>query len=369
MGVDFRGYYASGQIARAHGFAAVYNQALQREFQASLLYRCPIPAEEEPLYVAMPYLPLFVILFLPFTYLEFTASYLLWTGLQFGLFAFTLHRLSHWSLGARSRIFPILLWGIGLPLIANLYLGQINALLVFLFSQFALTFYQARHFGSGIWLSTMLIKPHTLILLLPGLFLGRKWGILLGFCLGAATILFSSLLLAGFSGLAAMGHLTFQFAGTLILNPAGMMNWRALGLSLGVLLPSWVGWSLAGILALGVAYLVLRQWQNRPLQKGGVIGILAVTLLGTFIVSWHSHFYMHILLPPLLLVMDNKGLLPSDLRHSWLLGPPIFYLVVHLVAPALEGSLFGFSMLALSVFMLLRLLPLKGKPVGLLDKL
>jgi hypothetical protein len=352
MGVDFRGFYASAQIARQHGFAAVYDQELQKDFQSALIYRCTVPADQPPLYVAMPYLPVYVLLFIPFTLFDFTSSYIVWISLQLGMFFFYLRHFPR-ALGERASTFRILQWGICIPLIVNLYLGQINALLAMLLGEFVIALSRRKKRTSGIWLSTLLIKPHVLILLVPGLLVSQNWTVLAGFAIGSVVILSASLVLAGVQGLASEIQLTYQFAGTLIQMPSGMMNWRSLALNLQAMIPAWIGWLIAGVGASVILVLVTRRWLNWQYKSPTQLVLhLVVTFFGTLIISWHSHFYMLMLAVPLLLYLDTrKVLLPYQLS-AWLLGPPVTYAAAHLVSSSYERNLFGMGMLALNLLML-----------------
>lgn len=371
MGVDFRGYYASAQIAWEHGFAAVYNQDLQKEFQSTLVFRCPTPDSEPPLYVAMPYLPVFVVLFLPFAWVDFTASYFIWLSLQTGLFFLTLIRFSR-AMGVNMSAFRLLQWGICLPLISNLYLGQINALLVWLFAEFVLAFVQNKSNRSGLWLSALLIKPHMLVLLLPGFVLRRNWSLLLGFLKGSAIILFVSIILAGFQGLAAMVDIAFQFAGSLIQTATGMMNFRSLALNLETIIPAWISWLVAFLGVILVLGLVIPIWLPQRIKASSEkILLIVITLLGTFIISWHSHFYMQMMLVPLFLYLDINGLLSQKVRFAWLCAPPIIYIGAHLLDPTLERNIFGVGMLTLNIYLffvfILRTPILQGLPHEILS--
>jgi hypothetical protein len=101
---------------------------------------------------------------------------------------------------------------------------------------------------------------------------------------------------------------------------------------------------------------VLRVWLRwKPSSSEQRVRLVAVTILGTFIVSWHSHFYMQMLVVPLLLYLDVHGTLAPGTRAAWLFGPPAIYAAVHLISPALESRLFGTGMLVLNTWMLLRI--------------
>jgi hypothetical protein len=363
MGVDFRGYYASAQIVLEHRFTQVYNQELQKDYQAILLYRCPTPSPEPPLYVGMPYLPVFAVLFLPFALLDFTTSFYCWVGLQSLIFTFAMLRFSK-THGESTNPGRLLLWALSIPLVSNLYLGQINALLVLFLVEFTLAFSQGENRRAGWWLSTLLIKPHLLILLIPGFLLRRNWSLLAGFSLGSLVLLACSTTLVGFQGLVAIYQLTVLFAGPLIQTAHGMMNFRALALNLGTFLPVWIPWSLATLGGIITLVLVARTWLlTNYASPDSIIRLLVVTLVGTFLLSWHSHFYMLILLPPLLLYLDYKGRLPHQLRSAWMLTPPLVFLLAHGIVPLLERRVFGTSMLALNFYMLVMLSPGFKHPV------
>ena len=352
MGTDFRGYYSSAQIARQHGFARVYDTALQDEYQRLLLYRCPGGRMEAGLRVSMPYLPVFVLLFLPLTALDITHSYLIFTLLNAGGLALYLVRFTRAMQVPLSGL-RLLQWIICLPVLANLYLGQMNLLLVIGLGEFTLALVRGMEKRSGLWLGAMLIKPHTLILLLPGLLISYRWKILLGFGASAAAILGSSLLLGGVPGVLESSRLAALFAGPLIQTGPTMMNWRGLALNLALILPDGIAWGVAVagmILTTGV---VLVLWLSRP---GGsptrwVLLILA-TFAGTCAVAWHAHFYLLMPLIPLLACLDGRRLLPTSVLAAWLLGPPLVYLLVYLLNPQMARNGFGMGILALDLLLL-----------------
>jgi hypothetical protein len=149
LGTDFRGYYATGQIIWQRGFTEVYDQEIQREFQAGLRYACPEADKSQPPPLAsVPYLPIFMLAFLPLTALEFTLSYLTWTALNLLILLTYLV----YFLGAVEGKLPVsrfLQWVIILPVLANLYLGQSNAWLVICLGEFFLAQQRQRKAVSG----------------------------------------------------------------------------------------------------------------------------------------------------------------------------------------------------------------------------
>lgn len=353
MGVDFRGYYASAQIALQHGFAQVYDSRLQQEYLSILHHRCPAGTVQDIPIVAMPYLPAYVLLMLPFTALEFTTSYLVWTALNVGVLALYLLRFAR-AIHVQTSTLHLLQWLICLPVLSNLFLGQMNMLLVIAVGEFVLAYIRGAKVRGGAWLGLMLVKPHLLILLLPGLALSRNWKVLQGFFTGALAVLGISVLLGGPAGIAASGALAIKFAGPLIQTGATMMNWRALALNLNTLFPGWLAWGVAitgmALTAAWVVYLWLRFSRGTP--ERWILLILA-TYAGTIAVSWHAHFYLLMPLIPLLMVLDGKHMLPVRVLVAWLLGPPLIYLVVYLTMPELARNGFGLGMLALDLYLLI----------------
>jgi hypothetical protein len=353
MGTDFRGYYASAQIALQHGFADVYDPQLQGEFQSALRHRCPDPAYPQPMpQVSMPYLPVFVLFFLPLTLFDFTTSYLVWVAFNLAALLVYLVYFSR-TLGEKIASFRLIQWVICIPVISNLFLGQMNLWLVVCLGEFIRLMMRGWRVRSGYWLGGMLIKPHTLILLLPGLVLSQNWVLLLGFLTSLLVVLGSSLLLAGPQGMTASALLMVKFAGPLIQTAPTMMNYRALALYLEQYLPTWFAWATA-FAAMGLATLVvLRFWRKKVANSPYRFALLMLaTLAGTFLVTWHSHFYLLMCLIPILLYLDQNQELPLGIFSAWLFGPFILYGVIDLLRPDILRNLFGLGMLALNQFLL-----------------
>jgi hypothetical protein len=354
IGTDFRGYYAAAQIARQQGFDAVYDQELQEQFQARLPLHCPDGSKASPLLsVVMPYLSIFLIVFVPLTFIEFTSAYHLWVILNLVVLTIYLQHFGR-ALGERPGILRTLQWVLCIPVFSNLLLGQMNTLLVICLGEFVLACLRGRRLRAGLWLAVMLIKPHTLILLLPALLIHKSWRVLLGFAAGGAAVLLSSGLLAGWQGVWASLRLAAQFAGGLIQTGAAMMNFRALALNLQASLPGWLAWGSAVMAMILVAALTLYLWRSHyPAQQVGFIVLILATFAATFAVTWHSHFYLLMLLLPLLLALDLKQIIPHAWRWYWMLGPPVYFGLLYLVNPNMARNWFGLGMLVGNLLLLI----------------
>lgn len=352
LGTDFRGYYASAQIALQHGFSSVYDQELQNAYQAALPLRCLDSSLIQPrLKVSMPYLPVFVILFLPFSLFGFTNSYLIFSALNLVILAVYLLRFSK-AFRITPSFFELFAWSACLPAISNLGLGQSNVFLMICLGEFSLAFLNEKPRRSGLWLAGMLIKPLSLIMLLPGLILQKRWRVLIGFLAGGLMIMLSSLLLAGTDGVHASLELARRFGGPLIQTGPAMMNWRALALNLETFFPEWVSWGIAVLGMLIMSLGTLKLWCQKSQQnETAFLLLMLASLTATFTISWHSHFYMLVLLIPILLVLNHQKQLPPLLLAAWFFGPVGLLLLFFFIQPILAANILGLGYLGLNVIL------------------
>jgi len=354
MGTDYRGYYASGQSIWQRGFAEVYDQAIQSEFQAGLRYACPEAELPQPAPLAsVPYLPIFLLSILPLPVFEFTASYLAWAALNLLILLAYLVYFLH-ALDGKLSVSRFLQWVIVLPVLANLYLGQSNAWLVICLGEFFLAQQRNRNAISGLWLAGLALKPHTLVLLIPGLIIGRQWRSLVGFSTGLLVLLAASVLLAGVEGVLAATSLLVKFAGPLIQTVPGMINLRALVFNLEPWLPGRLLWGTTIVTAVGLLLIVGYLWvKERKGARDATAWLLLATLSGTLVLTLHSHFYLLMMLLPLFIFLDSQGLIPWPIRSLWCLGPPIIGLLLYLFMPEWIRPGIGMSYLALCIFLTL----------------
>lgn len=370
---DFRGYYASAQIAWQQGFARVYHQPTQDEYQAKLPLPCPDGSlASPPLRVTMPYLPAFVILLLPLPVLGFSSSYTLWTLVNLTVLVLYCWRFCR-ALAGTVSVLKLLQWIVCLPLLATLSLGQMNVFLVICLGEFTLAMARGKEYRSGFWLAGLLLKPHTLILFLPGLALSRRWKPLLGFLAGFGLILGGSYLLAGWQGLQDMLGMVFQFADPKFETAPTMMNWRSLALNLQEAIPIGLAWGIAVagmiLVALSGLSLWLLQTSQPPAGTRSIsadhglaiasdqafspslwtIYLVLATYAATCSIAWHSHFYMLLPMIPFLIYLDGQNRIPSGLLALWIWGPPLFYGLLAWIDPGLARNGLGLGILGLNL--------------------
>jgi hypothetical protein len=351
LGTDFRGYYATAQITRQAGVGHVYDPQLQAERQAMLTLRCPDGSHRSPLVnVLVPYLPVFVPLFLPLSWLDMTASYLLWDLVNLAVLVVYLHRFSI-AITGRVNYFKLFQWMICFPVLANLALGQVNVLLVVFLGEFTLAFLRGRLYFSGAWAGFLLLKPHLLILVLPGLLIARRWRTLPGIVASLIVLLAASFFLAGADGMSAWWNVIRSFSEPSFISLPNMMNSRALAFNLARFIPGWAAWLAVIALMVAIILSVLYLWARSQLPWQFICLMLA-TLAGTFVLSWHANLYLWICLVPYLLVLDMEDQVPVALLGTWIYGPPAIYFLVYMFSPGLAHPALGIVMLGFNLFLL-----------------
>jgi len=355
LGVDFRTFRASAEIAWKYGFGAIYDPAKQDEFQKPW-YDQGIFGTGFDSYDYAPtyYLPAFVLLFLPLLLFDPRTSFYLWTGLNVLLLVLYLWRFQR-ALQDRPD------WGIlsrmvlSVPVFTTLMAGQVNVLLLICMGEFILALRKGRDFPGGLWLAGLLLKWQVLVLFLPGLLLGRRFRTLAGFALAAFLILALSVVLVGPEGLLAVGNLYLKasFGENRTINPQLMMNWRSLAANLGQVLPTALAWvpAVIGMAATAIAALAL--WVRRPEASSPAFGfVLLGTYAATCAASWHMHIYTSLPLILPLLLLYGQGQVSWKVIYLWLYVPAVLFPLLYLLTSELSFNLIGLTMLGLNLFLL-----------------
>ncbi len=325
VGADFRALYAAAQIARERGLAFVYDLEHQAAVQMAL---CQVTPTHTPcVLIPMVFPPVFVLPVIPLTWPGPVLAFFLWSALHI---VGTLAILRPWvrrmtGSERRQRLAMALL---SFPSFTSLFWGQSTLWLLLCVSAFMGDWLQRKTFRAGLWASGLLLKPQTMILLLPALALARQWRILAGTLTRIAGLVGLSLLLAGPAGGIAWGRLLRRFAQPVpavtpeVVGVETMMNWRSIGALLGRWMPSRGAWAIAGIgvlLTIGFAMRMARRMNlQEPLApERFTLGVLAATLATT----WHAHNHTALVLTPLLLRLEASGAFPRRALALWMLIP------------------------------------------------
>lgn len=341
---DYVTFWSASQAANQGNYRAVYQAEQLDEYQAVLPPTTGSSLPPAP----VPYLPVFLLPYQWFSLLPILPSQWLWRAcnlLALGAYlAFFLRKTS-----PPQKYPPLLALALfSFPTFSNFIWGQSNLWLVICLGEMMRLTLQRKELVGGLWLAGLLLKPQTLILLLPGLVLQRAWKTLLGFGIGASGLLGVSLALGGVEAILALAKLWIGFTTPIALNaPWHMTNWRMVGLqwqALGWAYPNWI-W--AGIALTALAGISL--WRKPLILEPGAFALtMLATLAATCAVAWHAHIHMLVVLLPALLLALTTHSLPEWAGRLWLLAFPVAGVVMwaaawlasqgHAVPPFLEGT-------------------------------
>jgi hypothetical protein len=351
IGQDFTPIYTSAQIARDHGLANVYDPTLQKEYQNRIIldqFGVPWPYAYTPL----PYLPPFLVPLIPLASLPPLVAFAVWAGLNGLVLAGYVWWLAR-AVDAPHRTRIVMGLVLSLPAFLTIPFGQINVWLLVCTGQAFLAFRARRDTTAGLWLSGLLLKPQILILILPGLFIARRYRAVWAFAASALVILAASLILCGVDGLTALASLVVGYGSLNGVATNGidqMMNWRALAVNLAVVAPAGIAWGIAlcGMATTAVAALWL--WWPQAESEPDWTQIWLATWAATLVVTWHSHVHMAITMLPLLLYFWIERRRFGSIVTIWLTVPIILFLALAFGrGPALAHSVIGVVMLALTL--------------------
>ncbi len=349
-GLDYRSFYCSAEIAWHSGFAQVYDLEAQGSCQRALCAAYAHDPTADCVTIPTPYLSPFLLPFIALLPLGPAGSLAAWTLLNAAGLLLYLWRFAR-AVGRED-----LPWAIVLSFSAffTLLLGQANVALLVCTGEFILACMAGRDLRGGLWLGGLLLKPQFLVLLAPGLLIGRRFRALAGLALSGAAVLALTLLLGGWPGLVAVTRLLLLYPGGLATTaPESMMNWRALAIHLEKLLPTALSWGIAaaGMAATSVAALWLWGGKRAASPRGLIVAALG-TAAASCAVAWHAHAHAALFLAGLLLLAQEQAGLPRPTLYLWAAVPSLLYFPSLLASPALASALAGMTLLGIHLYLL-----------------
>ncbi|MBV9624967.1 MAG: DUF2029 domain-containing protein [Acidobacteria bacterium] len=308
---DFTEYYCAGQIVRSGLGDRLYNLATQFECESKL----------GPVHVFYYHSAFESLIFLPFTYLSYRRAYLLWMLLSV-IVLVAVARLIERRLHASDAITEYtrvpadlgLLFALFLtfaPVTTCLLLGQDSILMLLIYSVVFVLLDDNRHFLAGCVLACGLYKFQAVIPFVFILALRRRWTTVGGFLLGAISLLFVSVLVAGTGSLRGYpGFLLYGLRENIGgFNPRATPNIRGL---LTVLGGEKIGNVPLTVLIVLASVLVL-WWAGRSWRDDQFRLSFAAALTATVLASFHMYNYeLTLLLLPITIVA-------SELKRSQML--------------------------------------------------
>ena len=321
-GIDFCAYWSSGKIANEAGIAQVYDIDSLKEFQEPI-YPKPFPNNDFFLVIPFPYLPIFVIPFQAFALLPIKVGYFIWNFLNFILLFWYLHFFTLQVSGEKIKLETLFIVFFSMPFFLNIQFGQLNILLGIAAGEFFRNSQKGRPFLAGSWLAGLLLKPQTLVLILPYLVWKKDWRSLFGFSSIGLLLVGISAILAGPVGIDGfINILTGSSTGRSASNPLLMMNWRMFSLHFDNFLGTSIHYWISIIGALGTLWLVhkILAKLHRPNPNTDLLSIFSI-FIATMLVTWHAHFSQILTAIPFLAILINNGLMPNKLKWSWFSVP------------------------------------------------
>ena len=343
LGIDFGSFWSAGHLANQFGYSSVYNIELMGQTQRQLLPERALAISGLGV-IPTPYLPVFLLPFQLLALLPPAPAAALWMALNLAGSILYLRRFSRRLAGRPLEFRLLLLVMASAPIFLNIFTGQVNLWLMICVGEFLLARRSGKPFQAGLWLAGLLLKPQTLVLIVPAVLWQRWKKTTLGMLAGAAAVIAGSWVLAGSEALRQLANLWLGYAGGLPTNdPQLMMNWRMIGFHLaGLAGPTWANFVvIAGMLATAGAALAL--W-SRPLGTDSTK--LTVASLGLFAatctVAWHAHAHMAMLLiPPLLALVLQPRPVAQRAFLWWILLPAALYVIRTILASIMRLGAMG----------------------------
>lgn len=330
-GWDYLAFWSVGKIADERGFSEIYDLDNLRWYQLREVKTLGLFSgtnDSAYLPIPAPLLSLFVVPFKFLSKLEPRSSYWIWTLINLmvliGYMVTFLRKINPQLKTAASNrrvLIPVLL---SFTVFNNIVNGQVEVFTLVCAGEFIRNSLNKKPFLSGVWLGGLLLKPQLLILIIPYLLILRYWKVVLGFITSSGIIFLSSLFLSGVNGMKEMITLWTRYStGIASNNPEFMINWRMVGVTLTKYLNLSCGWIIAGsgmILTLVFLYFLIKH--NPPYGSPqwilSVMGVFSATLA----LTWHSHYYLVMVLIPFFIFALAYELLPQKLIFFWTVVTP-----------------------------------------------
>jgi len=325
---DFTAFYTAGKLVRQGLGSHLYDPAEQWREQQQFAREVAI--RQGPL----PYLrlPFEALLFVPLTFLPYSAAYVFWfllnLGVAIGVTLFLRRRLA--SLHEFPAWLPVLVTAGFVPVFLTLLQGQDSILVLLFYSLAFVALREGADFRAGCWVGLGLIKPHLVLPFVAIMFLRGKRKLAAGFLLVAAILSAVSVAMVGWSGLLRYpGYLweLEQHTERGLVQPRDNPNLRGLVEGLGSgLMSSQV---ITGVIAILSVDLMVWVWVRARSSSGGRVGdlIFCQALLVSLLVSYHSFAYdLSVLLLPILLLLPGCQKGPRGLARCASFGPGVLLL-------------------------------------------
>jgi len=330
VGDDFVAYWSVGIVSDQKGYSQIYEiDNISAVYSNEIKEQGYVIDIDNNIYTAA-YLPVFVLPFQLLSRVNIPYSYWIWNFtnlvILFGYLVYFLKSIKSRNQASFNLLYLLILVSISYPVIKNLTSGNVNVFLLICTGEFLRNAINKKTFVSGLWLGGLLLKPPLLILIVPILLITRNWDVLKGFFVSFGMILLASVFMVGFSGMISLINQWIMISNDTFSNtaPGLMINWRMIGFTLGdqFSMPySWViTWLGILITILAVYFLTkLNPIFGSPAWVVVMLGVFSATIA----ITWHSHYYMAMVLIPFLLYALVYKLISQKTILLWVIVTPI----------------------------------------------
>jgi hypothetical protein len=194
---DFRQLYIAGYMARTGQGTDLYNYGLEEQLQNKIVSQgAPLPFD---------HLAYEALLFVPFSFLNYSAAYFAFAGFNLCLLISTqwLFRPYLKPLESLGKFVPEAIFYCFLPVAVTIVLGQDSIVLLWLAALAFISFERGHDRRAGFLLSLGLFKFQYILPIVLLFLLWRKWRFVLGATIGGFIVVCLSTLIGGLPGMKA----------------------------------------------------------------------------------------------------------------------------------------------------------------------
>jgi hypothetical protein len=368
IGIDYRLWYSSAMIARYHGFDLIYDINLQTHYQIRMYQQyARITTVSIPFWpLPLPYLSVFIFPMLLLTLIEPVTGFFLWSFINtVGTLVYLTYFIRQNKLWISWKFIFVTLFA--LPLFLNITFGNVNIWLLIAFGESITALKKGCLFRSGFWIAGLLLKPQTLLILIPGLIFARQFKLLAGALAGAIIIAISSFLLSGTN--AFLGPFETIMNWPKILADTGMTIF-SLSTNLNQFLPNIISNIISISLILITFFSTMWLWfpNQQPLSGDNLELSFLASFAAACAISPHSNVHMALpLLAPGLALVSKKRI-PIHLVLGWVFIPMEIFLIVSISSIGAAHIFGGMGMLIANLFILYWIIVNNGTKVSFLGR-
>ncbi len=352
---DFSGFYAAGRAARSEGLMAPYDLEIQNQH-----YHEAFPAIAPSSRFPFIYPPFITAILRPLSALPYRTAAMIWMLGLLGFMGlglwFIRQSVPEWPAGHWVRVMALIL-AFEPVLFESILGGQLSPIAFAVVAGIVWSESRQRAFLSGLCLAVLCYKPTLLVLVLPMLFIGRRWRTLAGFGCGAGVLGLITIALVGVEGTIEYVHRLLAFASLTRSQGLELRTWKYVDITacLRLLLgeTALARWLSLAIAVPGILWLARVWFGSRQLTLQGQRALWAATWLATLVLNGYVAIYDTILaIPPLFAVWMTGAMAspaepsnPSQARRilallwllPWLATPISQATGLQLLTPAIGG--------------------------------